>query len=123
MLGKSVIIQLDANSKVGSEFIPKDNHIQSPNGALLGGIITRNNLVLVNGLQDRCTGLITRKRTTVNSVEESIIDFVIVSDDLVQFVDEMIIDENRSHALTGFKRTKSGTKSSESDHMTILTKA
>ena len=64
LLGKSVIIQLDANSKVGSEFIPRDNHIQSLNGALLGGIIARNNLVLVNGLHDKCTGIVTRQRVT-----------------------------------------------------------
>ena len=47
---------------------------------------------------------------------------MIVSDDLVRFIDEMIVDENQSHALTGFKKTKSGIKTSVSDHMTIITK-
>ena len=35
LLGKSVIIQMDSNSKLGSEYIPSDPHIQSPNKKFL----------------------------------------------------------------------------------------
>ena len=35
MMGKSIIIQTDANSKLGQTFIPKDPHCQSPNVTLL----------------------------------------------------------------------------------------
>ena len=90
LLGKSIIVQPDANSKLGPESIAKDIHDQSPNGALLGGIVKRNNLVVANGLNDRCRGLVTGRRTTVNSEEESIIDFVIVSDDMREFVSELM---------------------------------
>ena len=35
MLGKSVFLEMDANSKLGPEFIPKDPHGQSQNGRIL----------------------------------------------------------------------------------------
>ena len=110
------IVNLDQNLS------QKAIHDQSPNGAQLGGIVKRNNLVVANGLNDRCTGLITRSRTTVNSEEESIIDFVIVSDDMREFVSELIIDEEKNHTITGYMKSKNGPKVFESDHMTIITK-
>ena len=67
MLGKSIFLEMDANSKLGSEFIQNDPHSQSQNGRTLEGIIRRHELVVVNGLRDKCTGLITRKRVTRKS--------------------------------------------------------
>ena len=87
MLGKSVFLEMDANSKLGPEFIPKDPHGQSQNGRILAGIIRRHGLVVANGLKDKCTGLITRKRITKEGTEESIIDFVIISNDLVEIME------------------------------------
>ena len=84
---KSVIIQADANSKLGKEFIPNDPHPQSPNGEVLAAIIKRNALVVVNSLEGKCKGLITRKRITEDGIEESVIDFLIVSQDLVEQVE------------------------------------
>ena len=45
---KQVIIQLDANSKLGPELIPGDLHPQSPNGKILASLIYRNNLTIGN---------------------------------------------------------------------------
>ena len=39
MAGKSVIIQMDANSKLGKEIIPNNPKAQSPNGKVLEGVI------------------------------------------------------------------------------------
>ena len=39
LLGVSVIIEMDSNSKLGSDFIPADPHQQSANGKILAGII------------------------------------------------------------------------------------
>ena len=89
---KSIIIQMDANRKLGKELVPKDPKDQSLNGAVLAGIIKRNAPVVVNSLEGKVKGLITRKRVTVDGVEESVIDFVIVSSDLVDDIDELIID-------------------------------
>ena len=42
--GKSVIITMVANSKLGKNFIPNDPHLQSSNGNILSEIITKHNL-------------------------------------------------------------------------------
>ena len=77
---------------------------------------------MVNGLGDICKGLITRERTTTISVEKSIIDFVIVSNDLVTDILSMMINDERKHVLTKLTKTKSGILKKESDHNTIVTK-
>ena len=117
MAGKSVFIEIDANSKLGTDKVPGVNQVISPNGKLLADVIDRHALSVVNGL-DRCEGVITRKRTTINGVEESTIDFVIVSADIVQFVEKMMIDEKREHALTKLVRNKPKV---ESDHNPLIT--
>ena len=43
LAGKSILIELDANSKLGNDIIPGDPHSQSENGKLLAGIIRRHN--------------------------------------------------------------------------------
>ena len=80
LAGKSILIQMDANSKLGSKHIKNDPHEMSPNGALLSKIIERHNLTVGNG-SEKCEGLITRRRVTRKSIEESVIDFVIFSND------------------------------------------
>ena len=79
--GCSIFIELDANSKLGPSLIPGDPHEQSDNGKILAKLIKDHDLVLVNGSKI-CKGLITRRRKTIHSVEESVIYFVIVSQDL-----------------------------------------
>ena len=44
--GKSILIELDANSKLGPQYIPGDMHCQTENGKLLAGIIDRLGLVI-----------------------------------------------------------------------------
>ena len=99
LLGKSLVIQMDANSKLGPDWITGDPHNQTQNGQILAGILERHNLVVVNSLTEKCSGLITRRRVTINRIEESIIDFVIVSDDLKEHVDSPTIDEEINHVL------------------------
>ena len=93
-------IGMDSNSKLGPTIISQDPQEQSPNGKILAGIIQRHGLVVANGLGNKCKGLITRRRKTVNSVEESIIDHVLVSDDLEEQLDSVEIDEEKNHSLT-----------------------
>ena len=62
--------------------------------------------------------MITRRQITKQSKEESVIDFVILSDDIQNDVESFIIDEERNHALTKYKR---GSKS-ESDHNVMISK-
>ena len=106
---------MDANSKLGREIIPDDPKDQSPNGKVLEGIIKRNALILVNSLQQKCKGLITRRRTTIDGIEESLIDFVIVSSDLVNDITELVIDEKKEFALSKIVKGKNP-KIVQSDH-------
>ena len=117
LLGKSVMIEMDANSKLGSDWIADDPHNQTPNGRVLAGILERHNLIVVNSLKDKCSGVITRTRVTTEGVEASVIDFVIVSNDLVESINSLLIDEERLHVLVKYSKTKK----KESDHNVLVT--
>ena len=120
MIGKSVIIEMDANAKLGPNHIPEDPHNISPNGKLLEGIIERQNLFVVNGSK-KCKGNITRQRTTKKKVEKSVIDIVLVSSDLVGHLESLEIDEDRRHFLTQMRKTKKGIIKKESNHNILVT--
>ena len=110
-------IELDANAKLGPEIIPGDPHCRTDNGELLLGIIERNNLTICNK-SDKCTGLITRRRETVNGSEESIIDFCLVCEEINSYLENMIIDEQRKYALTKIKDSCKGYRiRSQSSHL------
>ena len=55
MDGKSVVIEIDAKSRLGPEGIPGDKHAISPNGKLLAAIIDRHALFVING-SSKCEG-------------------------------------------------------------------
>ena len=74
--------------------IPGDMHAQTENGKILAGIIERHGLVLGNSLK-QCSGVVTIKWITTNGTEESVIDFVIMSDDLKHAIESIPIDEER----------------------------
>ena len=93
LANKSIIIQVDAYSKLGKHVIPKDPKEQIPNGAVLADTIKRNALIVANSLATKCSGVITRSRITEGRVEESVIDFVIISADLLDDIEKLIIDE------------------------------
>ena len=82
LAGKSIIVEMDANSKVGKQYIPRDPHVMSQNGAILAQIVERQQLTIANGT-DTCTGTITRRRQTKERVEESAIDMVILCSDMI----------------------------------------
>ena len=120
LAGKSIIIELDANSKLGKQIIPKDPHEQSPNGKLLANIVERHALVVANS-SARCTGAITRRRVTRNRIEESCIDVVIFSSDMNNNFVSLHIDEAKQHILTKITNSKKGTVTKESDHNVLIT--
>ena len=118
--GKAVIIEMDANAKLGPKYIPGDPHEITPNGKLLAGIVERQHLVVVNG-SNMCKGKITSRRVSRKKVEESIINMVIVSSVLATYIDSLEIDESRNHVLTRIRKTKKGTIKKESDHNVLIT--
>ena len=120
--GKSVIIAMDANSKLGPNHIPGDPHQISINGKVLEGIVERHGLVVVNGLLEKRKGTITREKNTVNGTEKSIIDLVLISSDLLNHIEHVHVDDERVHVLTKNLKTKTGIHYMESDHNIINTR-
>ena len=104
--GRSVIICFDANSKMGRDHIPEDPHDISENGKVLEGILRRHALTVTNGIKGKHSGVITRERITKDHIERSVIDLVCLSEDLVECIDQIQIDEGKNYCLESIKRTK-----------------
>lgn len=115
------IIQLDANAKVGNETIKNDPHTMTRNCKILVDILKRQNMTLLNAM-NICTGTITRERLADNNVEKSVIDYVIVCDKMLEYVEEMTIDEDREFVLRRYIKTKKGIKIIPSDHNILFGK-
>ena len=75
---------------------------------------------MANGWQNKISGVVTRSRTTVNGLEKSTIDFVIVSSELVDHIESIVIDEDKVNCLSSNVRTKKGVKVTKSDHNSII---
>ena len=110
-----ILIQMDANAKVGAEVLKGDPNKQSVNGKLLMELLKRHNLNLLNA-SDSCQGVITRHRKTLNGDEKSVLDYVIICGGLLNHFQKMIIDEDRLHTLTKYASTKGVQHKIESDH-------
>ena len=70
MAGRSIILSMDANSKLGTEHIPGDPNKKSENGKVLEGVLQRHALCVANGSQGKVTGVVTRERTTKERTEK-----------------------------------------------------
>ena len=113
--GCFILIEMDANAKVGRDIITGDNHIMSSNGKLLLDVIDRQDLVIANSL-DICKGVVTRVREFENRAEKSTIDYIIICRELVKYMSEMVIDEDRIYTLARYTNKNSGKKIIKSDH-------
>ena len=109
LAGQSIMICLDANSKLGPHHIPGDHHDQSENGKLVERIRERHALTVANGIQGKSHGVITRERTTVDDTEKSVIDFVLITEGLVECLKSIVIDEKKSFSLECLTKTKKST--------------
>ena len=113
-----IIAELDANAKLGRDILKNDPNPISENGKMLLKMIQRQNLTCLNG-HELCEGSITRQRKTINGVEKSILDFVIICEQLLPHFRRMLVDENRENTLTKFCSLKGARVKSESDHNPI----
>ena len=110
-----MLIEIDANAKLGQKYIPKDPHGISPKGAILATIVERQQLIVGNGCTT-CEGVITRTRVARNRTEKSVIDLILYIEDLMGNIVSLKIDEKRKHVLSKVIKTKRGPKVQESDH-------
>ena len=119
MQNSMICLELDANAKLGGEIIFNDPHKRSPNGELLLGIIVRNNLVVCNATA-LCEGLLTRTRKTVNGLETSIIDFLIVCEELFQHMDAMKVDDENEYPIESCTKNGKNVKVTRTDHNMLI---
>lgn len=82
----------------------------------------RHALIVGNGIKEKTSGVITRKRTTINGVEESAIDIFLISDDLVSSLEKILIDEEKEFSLESIVKKKNGIEIRKSDHNTTCSK-
>ena len=90
-------------------------HKQNRNGALFEKFLNENNLTCINTLP-LTTGLITRKRKCLNDIKESTIDFYVVCDRVLPFVNQMNIDDCKHHMLTNYGNIGNNGTAINSDH-------
>ena len=117
ILGCLIFIEMDANAKLGPEIIPGDPLPLSPNGLILKNIIESNNLVLCNS-DEKCEGLYTRERNTIRGNEKSIIDFMIICEDLYEYFEKMKIEAN--NVLCKYAKSKTRPVVTRSDHNLLI---
>ena len=117
--GCMILIQMDANAKVGKNYIENDPNEMSPNSIFLANLITEQNLILGNS-HKLCKGLITRQRKTLNGQEESIIDYVIFCENLETHLEEIVIDEERKFSLYRTVKHKQEKHLVYSDHNMVI---
>ena len=91
----------------------------SKNGEMFNQFLKRHpHLTVVNSL-DICQGLITRRRNTTKKNEKAVLDFFVVCHRVLEYVENMIIDEDGNYELTNFiSKSEGGVK--PSDHATML---
>ena len=78
-------------------------------------------LTIANTLEV-CAGTITRERAVEGKDERSVIDYIIVCEEMLKFLKEMIIDESRSFVLRHIVKTKNTNKVITSDHNILVGK-
>ena len=105
--GKSILVEMDANSKLGNTLIPGDPYEMSPNGAILAQIVERHNMIVANGI-NTCKGTITHQRKTRTRNERSVIDLVLFSSDMMDHLVNIEVDEARKYVLTKVVKKKNG---------------
>ena len=95
---------------MGPKHIPDDLHVMSENGRILDGILARHALTVANGAKGKFSGVITRERITKENTERSLIDLVCVSQDLLETLESIIIDEDKNYCLESIRKTKNAIK-------------
>ena len=116
--GRLVLVETDANAKLGWSLIPNDPNEMSNNGKLLRDIIVRQNLYCLNA-DPLCEGTVTRHRKTVHREENAVLDYLIVCKKLSSSLKKMTIDDKRQFTLTKYASTSGIRMKKVSDHNPI----
>ena len=118
--GCLILLQLDANAKIGAENLPGDPNPTSENGKILLELILRQGMFIGN-LDPKCTGTITRERVLQNKTERSVLDYLIYCESMKEYLVEINIDESRDLALRHSTKNKNNLYT-KSDHNIMVGK-
>ena len=114
-----ILIEMDANAKVGKSVIKEDQHNISSNGKIKFDFVERQGLVISNS-KDICKGVVTREREFEDRIEKSTIDYIITCDEFSKHITEMMIDEERINTISRYIKKKTGNKIIKSDHNILI---
>ena len=96
--GCFIMIEMDANAKVGNSVIQNDHNSMTDNGRKMLDVLDRNGLFIANS-SGKCKGTITRTRQFLDVTEQSAIDFIILCERMKELLIWMNIDEARNDVL------------------------
>ena len=111
-----VIVQMDGNLHAGEAIVKGDPNKINNNCRLFSTFLNNNQSMTLLNSSDKCEGTITRKRVKGQKVEQAVLDFALISDNLKPFFSKMVIDEDRKYALSSYLNKKCR----DSDHFTQL---
>ena len=111
---------MDGNLWAGSSLIKDDPNPCNANGKLFKEFLNKHpHLKVVNSLE-LCEGLITRKRTTKRRTETAVLDFFVVCEQVLQFVERMVVDEEKRYVLSNYSSSEGIMRKTDSDHNTLV---
>ena len=111
-----VILQMDGNLHAGEALVKDDPNKMNNNGKLFSMFLANNQSMTLLNASSKCEGTITRKRIKGGKIEQAVLDFALVSDNIAQFFQKMVIDEERKYPLSSYLAKKCR----DSDHFTLI---
>ena len=106
--GKGFLLQGDLNAWLGPHILESDTKPQNLNGKMLVKFVENNCLTIVNCLPI-CQGTKTWSKTRLGMKLTSTIDFFIVCENILPFVQEMMIDSD-DRTIINFRKGKTTIK-------------
>ena len=110
--GNGFMLQGDMNAWLGPDVLTGDTRKQNQNGKMFVTFVNSNKLTIVNTLPI-CKGNTTWSRMKLGAKLCSTLDFFVVCERLLPYVQEMTIDNEGNHKITNYK---DGQNTTESDH-------
>ena len=117
-----LIFQMDGNLWCGPEVVKNDPNPCNSNGKMFREFLDKYPHLSVVNNSEKCDGLITRRRKTVKKTEESILDFFVICERMMFFLEKMVIDEDKRHVLSNYRMVKGKPIKKDSDHHSLILK-
>jgi hypothetical protein len=116
-MDQGVILGFDSNCHPGPSVV-KNDPMPGPNknGQRFLDFLEENPCLIVVNSLNLCQGTITRKRTTVNGIEMSVLDFFITNSRIRPFISNMNIDEMNQFGVANYVQMKKNRIAKFSDH-------